>query len=82
MNTITLQHYKNDQHLASGTYLSHEHPLHVAEIAVTKTHGMDGQSGTARTVGGEEMPVSRLFQQGYDRRWVSCINDDTGERWA
>jgi hypothetical protein len=94
--SIILQHYRIspeaeraglvEEHAARGwrapAEFVYEHMLSVAEIQVTNTFGMDGQSGIATLHDGTQIPWSQIYQRGYDRRKVSCINDDTGERWA
>jgi hypothetical protein len=82
IKAIILQHFEPRGRPENMKFV-YEHPLRVPEQAVEITRSdMNGIAGYVTSADGERIPVSRLLQRGYDRRWVSCIDDSSGRRWA
>ena len=80
METIAVMHYKSAPDTMKKVRFSHEHPLQVHHLEGLGEDFPYGVCGYAVTKTGERLPVSKLYARGHT--WTTCVNDDTGERWA
>lgn len=76
---IQIEHFKQIGNLSKPQCIFTSW-LEVERIEEVKEHDMVGSSGFAVTSDGERLPVSKLYVWGHT--WTTCVNDDTGQRWA